>query len=308
MKEILTFTSNNKVNTCYGNLWFDLEIPPKAIVQLVHGMTENSERYDDLAKFLVSKGFVVCAEDHLGHGKTGDASQSFGYFGPYDGLSTVVDDVHSFSLLVREKYPNLPFFLLGHSMGSFIAEEYAARYGKELAGAIFSGTGGPNPALGVGLTLCKIACKLKGDKNYSKLISGLMFGNYLKKIENPRTVKDWLTHDEKVIDDYLANPYCMFNFTLGGQRDLMLLLKRVTSPEWPKRLPKDLPVYYYAGDEDPVGNYGEGVKEMARRVEEAGVKDVTLKLYPGDRHEVHNELDKDVCYADLDAWLSSHIQ
>ncbi|MCQ2550974.1 MAG: lysophospholipase [Clostridia bacterium] len=280
---------------------------PKGIVQISHGMQEYLLRYEDLANYLNQNGYVVCGNDHLGHGasaKEGD----LGFMGEKDGYNHVVQDLYKMTELIKERYPDLPIYLHGHSMGSFFGRYYAALYPNELKGLIIEGTGGPNPLGGIGITLTKLLIKLKGAKKPSPFIENLAFGAYTKRIEDAKTGKEWVTRDPVLFEKYVNDPWCNYSFTLAGYKDLMSVLQTVNDKSWAPKIRKDMPVYVVSGKEDPVGEYGKGVEAVYQMLVDAGVKDVTLKLYEDARHEVHNELIevRKKFYQDLLGWIEKH--
>lgn len=284
------------------------EEQPKAVLQIIHGMCEYIRRYEDFASFMAKNGFVVVGHDHVGHGETEPDANERGYFAKEDGWKLLVDDAYAVTRDIKERYADLPLFVLGHSMGSFVLKNYLTYHGSELSGALISGTGGPNPLGGVGIMLTRVIQFFKGDHHRSKLIDNIAFGSYCKNIENCRTEKDWLTHDAAVVDRYRKDEYCMFTFTVSGFRDLFLSLKYATQKDWEKGIAVDLPVLYFAGEEDPVGGYGQGVKTVYERLKEAGHPDLELKLYSKMRHETHNEIGKEQVYADLLDWMTKRIK
>ncbi len=283
-------------------------VMPKAILQISHGMQEYVGRYEDLAYYLAKNGYVVCGNDHLGHGNTSKGGDEDGFMGEKDGYKFVTEDLHQMSNIIKGKYPELPLYMLGHSMGSFYCRYYAELYGEELKGLLISGTGGPNPLGGIGLVLTKVLAKVKGPKAKSPFIENLAFGAYTKRIEDAKTGKEWVTRDPELFEKYVNDPRCSFQFSLAGFRDLMTILGLVNRKEWASHLPKELPVLIFSGAEDPVGDYGKGVKAVYDMMKNAGLEDVTLKLYEGCRHEVHNELkeDRDRLYKDVLEWLEKH--
>ena len=281
----------------------------KAIFQITHGMAEHGERYEDMAKYLCEKGFVVAAQDHLGHKKSVNSDADLGYFGEKNGWSTLVEDTRQVTEILKTEYPDLPLIFFGHSMGSFIGREYIARYGNDEAikGAVICGTSGKNPASGIAIHLANIVAKMKGSKHKSEFINKIAFGPYNNKISNPKTPFDWLSTDEAQVEKYIADKYCGFLFTALGYRDLFTIITRVSTENWFKSVKKDLPLLIIAGEEDPVGAYGKGVKQVYNLLKEQGCKDLTLKLYPGMRHEIHNEKDNITVYQDIAAWALSKI-
>lgn len=287
--------------------WCDGSAKPKAVLQLVHGMCEYIGRYDALARFLAGHGFAVCGHDHLGHGQTAQSSEELGFFAEKDGWRLLVEDVYRVTLAAKEQYAGLPYFIFGHSMGSFVLENYPAQYGSEVDGAIVCGTGGPNPAGGVGIALAGLYAAVKGPRYRAALFDKMAFGSYCSRIESPRTDKDWLTRDEAVVDAYRTDEHCMFLFTVSAFRDLFTLLKNATRRQWPDEVPDTLPLLYVAGDCDPVGSYGKGVAAMVERLRRSGKKDLTMRLYEGMRHEITNEIGREQVYEELLAWLEAHM-
>lgn len=281
----------------------------KAVFQITHGMAEHGERYEDFAKFLCGKGFAVIVNDHIGHGKSVKNDDDLGYFGESGGWNAFVEDERAVTELAKKEFPDLPIIYYGHSMGSFIGREYIRRYGndKAIKGAVICGTSGKNPAAAIAILLAGAVAKLKGSKHKSNFINNLAFGTYNKKIASPRTAFDWLTTDDEIVDKYIADKYCGFLFSAVGYRDLFTILNTVSGKNRFSGLDKDLPVLLVAGEEDPVGSYGKGVKEVYNDMKAYGMKDVTIKLYPGMRHEIHNEKDRAKVYEDLAAWGKSKL-
>ena len=259
----------------------------RAVLQIAHGMAEHLERYEKFIQVLTDKGIAVYINDHLGHGTSVDSEKDLGYFGEC-GYNAMIEDCRQIMVTAKGEHPDVPYFFFGHSMGSFVARSFAVRYGDELKGAIFCGTGGSNPVLGLGIAIAKMVAKIKGDRHRSKFIDGLAFGAYNNKFEK-RTNFDWLSRDNDEVDKYIADPLCGYLFTVNGLLNLFLILQSVSDSKWYEAFNKDLPVYLIAGDMDPVGNYGKGVKEVADGLKEEGVKDVSLTLYKDCRHEILNE-------------------
>ena len=276
----------------------------QGILQISHGKIEYIDRYDRFARFMAERGFVVIGNDHLGHGETA-AEKNYGYFAPEDGSGYVVRDLHRVSQYARRKYPDKPFILMGHSMGSFMARRYAMTYGKELDGLILMGTGSkPEILLKVGRVLVGALIRMKGERAHSGLLEKLCFALYNIRIRPARTPSDWLSRDEKEVDKYLAHPYSKFTFTLNGYRTLFEVISFVQDKDNILRLPHSLPMLFVAGQEDPVGNYGKSVKAVAQSYQRAGVRDVTCRLYPGARHELLNELDYETTQEDIWDWIA----
>ncbi len=281
----------------------------KGVVQIVHGMAEYIERYEEFAKYLTDRGFVVTGNDHLGHGKSVAEGGTCGYFCKQDPATVVVRDVHRLKKMTQQEYPGVPYVILGHSMGSFILRNYMYRYGSGISGAIVMGTGMQPPALvNAGKVLAAVQKLFCGEKHVSKLIDKVAFGSYNNRIENVRTDKDWLTKDEGIVDRYIADPHCGFTFTVNGFATSFELISRIQKKENLEKIPKELPIYMVSGAEDPVGDYGEGVKRAYQSLKDAGLQDIDLKLYEADRHEVLNETDKAVVMQDIYDWMMNKIK
>lgn len=278
------------------------------VVQIVHGMAEYFERYEEFAKFLTDRGCVVVGNDHLGHGKSVGENGTYGYFCSQDPATVVVRDVHRLKKITEVHYPTVPYILMGHSMGSFIARNYMMRYGSGIAGVIIMGTGQqPGGLLAVSKCLTRILKLIQGGHHESKFLDKLAFGSYNAKIENPRTNFDWLTRENDRVDKYVADPLCGFTFTVNGFATLFELLSRLNKEELLEKIPNELPVLMVSGDADPVGNYGKGVRQAKAGMVKAGVKNITLKLYKGARHELLNETNRAEVMQDIFDWMEGQI-
>lgn len=299
------FTIPSKTGTAdvFARCWVP-ESGAKAVFQIVHGMAEHGERYEDFAAYLCQKGFAVLVDDHAGHGKSVKSDDDLGYFGDEGGWDAFVEDEKALTELAKKEFPDMPIIFFGHSMGSFIAREYVRRYGSDEAvkGAIICGTSGKNPAAAIAIGMAGMIAKLKGSRHRSEFINKIAFGPYNNKIKNPKTPFDWLTTDEAIVGKYIADKYCGFLFTAAGYKDLFTILNTVSGKDWYAGVPKDLPLLVVAGEEDPVGSYGKGVKEVYNNLKAEGCADVTLKLYPAMRHEILNEKERATVYEDIAAW------
>lgn len=275
----------------------------KGILQISHGMIECIDRYDRFASFMAENGYVVIGNDHLGHGETA-AGKNYGYFASKNGSYYVVRDLHRISRYIKKQYPGEPLILLGHSMGSFMARRYAMTYGEELDALILLGTGNkPACLLKIGLVLAKVLSRIKGERANSWLLEKLCFSLYNSHFRPVRTPSDWLTRDPKEVDAYRSHKHCQFTFTLNGYRTLFEVLSFVQRKENIEKVPCSLPILLMSGEEDPVGNYGQSVKAVARSFRRAGVKRVICHLYPGARHELLNELEYQTTQKDILNWL-----
>lgn len=278
----------------------------KAILQISHGMIEYVERYDEFAKFLNRNGILVIGNDHLGHGKTAASDEALGYFGE-EKSKTVVDDLYKVTKIAKETYgKDIPYFLFGHSMGSFMARRYLMTYGKALNGAIICGTGyTPGIVLTVG-TLCASFIQLFKGKQYRSLfLKKMAFGSYNKRISDAKTENDWLSRNTENVEKYNQDKYCTFLFTVNGYQTLFDVLKFIQKKENIAHIPKELPLYFIAGKEDPVGNYGAGVLKVAKQYKDSGIKNIKTKLYENDRHELTNETDRKIVFQDILKWIEN---
>lgn len=290
-----------KIHAC---CWMP-EGEPKAIVQIVHGIAEFVERYDDFANFLNAQGFLVVAEDHMGHGKSITDGSIRGYF--HGGWFNGVEDTYRLLRDTMQKYPGVPYILFGHSMGSFMARTILAKYPDSgISGCVICGTGWqPRAALPALIKVVEGICKKTGETNPSDFLQKLIFGGYNNRIENPRTASDWLTRDESIVDAYVADPLCGFTPACGLLRDMMKGIHYVEQPKNLQQMKKHLPVLFIAGEEDPVGPYGKGVLRATKEFEKAGMVRVSTKLYPKCRHEILNELNKQEVYDDVRRWIEA---
>lgn len=281
---------------------------PRAILQIVHGIAEYAARYDGFAEYLAARGFLVVAEDHMGHGQSINGGGVQGYF--HGGWFTAVEDTYRLLCRTREEYPNVPYILLGHSMGSFMVRTLLCRHPDSgIAGAILTGTGWqPTAAMPAIVKAAQVFCRRAGERTPSQKLDRLIFGGYNRRVERPRTAYDWLTRDEQVVDAYVADPLCGFVATAGLLRDLMLGIQYIQQPGNLMAMNKFLPVLILSGLEDPVGNYGRGVQRTAQAFWDAGMENVTMRLYPLCRHELLNELNKLEIYQDILRWLEPVLE
>ena len=303
-----TFPSSDGQHNICCSLWLPDQGQPRAVVQIVHGVAEYVNRYDHFARFLADHGFAVCGDDHLGHGRTAMQDSKFGWFSRHDGWTLVTADLRRLRQMMGEQFPDIPYFLLGHSMGSFLTRTYLCRYPGEVSGAILSGTG-QEPALmvGAGKLLAGLIGLFRGSDYVSTLVNDLSLGAYNKQFAPNRTTADWISRDEAVVDAYMADPLCQFIPTVGMYRDMLGGLQYISSNRALSQMDPDTPVYLYAGDKDPVGSNGAGVRKVYGYFKAAGTKDLSIKLYENGRHEMHNETNKDEVYSDVLSWLEQHL-
>ncbi len=279
-----------------------------AVVQLVHGMEEYIGRYDEFANFLTDNGYAVIGHDHLGHGQSIATPDDLGYFAKEKGYQCLLRDMHSVTLRAKKEFPDKPIFMLGHSMGSFLLRQYIELYGEGLSGAVIMGTGSQPPAvLSAGKAICRTAARFHGWAYRSGLMNSMAFGSYNKKFEPARTPSDWLSRNTASVDAYEADPLCGFVFTVNGYYHMFRGIEFAQKAENIAKIPRTLPLLVVSGAEDPVGGFGAGVKPVYEAYKAAGIADVQLKLYPSDRHEILNELDRDKVFADLLDWMRGRI-
>ncbi|MEG1632597.1 MAG: alpha/beta hydrolase [Oscillospiraceae bacterium] len=303
-----TFTSADRITQIHVHEWIpDCDI--NGVVQLVHGIAEYIERYEGFARFLAAKGFVVVGNDHLGHGKSVLSQDDIGFFAERDGWMKVVSDVEKLRVLTAKKYPGVPYFIFGHSMGSFLTRTHLIRFpDAPITGVVLSGTGqNPSAVVMAGSLLCDTAILKNGPRSRSKTINDIAFGTYNKSFEPRRTDFDWLSSDPAIVDAYVADPLCGFLPTVGLFRDMMWGMRYNAKPANLKEMNKELPVYLMSGDKDPVGSDGIGVAKVYGAFLKAGMKDVLYKFYPEGRHEMLNEMNKDDVMKDILAWLFKKI-
>lgn len=306
LKEEVKFTSSDGINTVSG----EINLPEgevRAVVQISHGMIDHIGRYTPLIEHLLRCGFAVGGNDHLGHGKTVAAKEDFGYFAKKDGFKLVVDDIKKMNDVLHERFPGIPVFLLGHSMGSFMARLYVEKYPNSIKGVIIHGTGGKNPLLPFGLALIWLTRLFRGDRHRAKLVTILAFGAYNKRFDKSEGITAWLTREGARVADRENDPYTQFIFTAAGYADLFHALGKSNSSAHFKAYPKGLPTLVMSGDADPVGDYGKGVLGVYKKLGKAGVADLSLKLYEGARHELFNETNREEVFSDITEWIEKRI-
>jgi alpha-beta hydrolase superfamily lysophospholipase len=279
----------------------------KAVFQISHGMVEHAARYERFAKVLVGTGYAVYANDHRGHGKTAGSVDNVGYFAAENGWEKVVDDLHTLTGIIKKENPQVPVFLFGQSMGSFLARHYAILYGNEISGLVLSGTGG-DPGLGgkIALFIGKREARKKGKKAKSPTMNKLFFGRYNNSFKPNRTEFDWLSRDTAEVDTYINDPFCGNVCSVGFYCDVIEGLLYINTFENIVKIPKNLPIYLFSGTMCPVGRKTKGVLQVYKDFLKAGIQDVSYKFYPDGRHEMLNEINRDEVFKDVLAWLNKH--
>ena len=282
------------------------DTPPKGILHVLHGMTEHITRYDGFMREMAEAGYVTCGYDHLGHGYTATDPTELGFVAEKDGWRLWLGDVKGFSEAVRAEYgEGLPYILMGHSMGSFIARLAAVGYVKPDA-LILMGTGAPNPIAGVGLAVINAVKACKGARHVSPLVDDLAFGSYNKRFGAAKDAKVWLSKDTAVTDAYVRDPFCNYKFTVSGMSDLVRMTALCNKRAWFRKLDPTIPVLLVSGRDDPVGDFGKGVEAVCSRLQKAG-SPVTCRLYDGYRHEILNDASHAAVVSDIQDFLQNAI-
>ena len=280
------------------------ETNPKAVVQIAHGLVEHAGRYARLAKALTRAGYAVYASDHRGHGRTAQTPEDFGFFAERDGWRKCVDDLWALSQRIAIDHPGLPIVLIGHSMGSFMAQQFISEHGEVLSGVVLAGSNGKPARLTVALRIIAHIERLRlGPRGRSALVHSLAFGTFNKQFEPVRTEADWLSRDSAEVHKYVADPLCCFQPTLQLWIDLLDALGEIAKRAHQARIPKQLPVYVIAGTRDPVSANSKGLEQLLSAYHAAGLQRVTYCSYPEARHELFNETNRDEVTRDLLAWL-----
>ena len=278
---------------------------PRAVLQVSHGVAEYVLRYEPLAEYLTARGFAVAGHDHLGHGGSVAPGGARLYFGPKGSWNWVVDDLYTRYKLLKKQFPDIPLFLLGHSMGSFLARTYLIRYPGTVDGAVIMGTGQMSPALvAAGRAVAALERRRVGEDQASPTVDRLAFGAYNKQFAPNRTGFDWLSLNPENVDRYIADPLCGGSASIGLFREMLGGLRFIAKPGNLKKMNANTPVLFLSGAMDPVGECGRGVRRAYRSFLKAGARDLSIQLYPELRHEILNEACReDVCH-DLYLWLT----
>lgn len=302
------FPSADGKSQVHGIIWQPAGSKPVGVIQLIHGMAEHIGRYDPFATFLAQKGYLVCGHDHIGHGLTAESKEEFGHMPVKNGSEVLISDIDSMREIASSVYPDIPYFMFGHSMGSFALRVYLTQFGSGLAGAVICGTGWvPQAVSVVGSRIAKGLAKLKGERGHSNFVHSMVEGVYSNSIKNPRTDLDWISANPDNVDEYMADEMSGFPFTLGGYISLIRLAGTASKLESAKKIPNTLPLLFIAGSEDPVGANGRGVAEAVDLMKRAGAQDVEVIMYGGMRHEILNEKDSMRVFEDVYSWISRHM-
>lgn len=305
-KSTVKIPSTDGKNMLNVVLW-ETEGQPKAVLQLVHGMAEYIERYEPFAEYLTENGYSVIGHDHLGHGKTAKSEMDLGYFASENGDKIIIDDMFEVTKFTKQRWSNVPNYILGHSMGSFCVRQYLTQHSNDVSGAIIMGTGWiPEPVAGFGKTLATIICKKHGDRYISKTLVKMSIGNNNKPFEPARTPVDWLSREMTNVDKYVADPYCGFDFTAGAYKDFFAVLEKIAKNKELLGIKKSLPVLVVSGENDPVGGKT-ACEKLVEQYYANGMLNVTIKLFKYDRHEILNEIDKRFVFLFIKNWLDTWV-
>lgn len=300
-----TFTfKDSQGNEIYVYKWMP-NTAPRAIVQIAHGMVETAERYERLALALTKEGYGVYANDHLGHGRTAKTSDDVGHF-EADAFNISVKVLQQLTGIIKQENPSLDVYLMGHSMGSFMVQKYIQGCGSEIKAVVLSGTAGKTPMLGAIKGLAWFQKTIFGPRAKANMMDRIKFGGYNKKFAPNRTGFDWLSRDNTEVDKYIADPFCGVVATIGFFYELTVGLIGLHDPAAIARIPKNLPIYLFSGDKDPVGEETKSVLSLIEQYQQAGIKNLEYKFYPDGRHEMLNEINRDEVTADLITWLKRH--
>lgn len=305
-REEFYFLSNDKHTKVHGYLWIP-EGKITATLQLSHGMMEHIGRYERFASWMAERGIAVIGHDHLGHGKTG-RQEDLSFFAEEKGGVCLVQDLFSVTQIIEKRYPAALHIMLGHSMGSFIARRYLAVHGEHLDGLILMGTGGQSLWMaGAGKLAAMLVGAVRGKRYQSYLMEELVLGSYNRSFRPNRTTNDWLSRDEKQVDKFLSDPYCNIPFSCQAYMDFFNILIDLGLHRQFCLMPRRLPILFTSGNQDPVGGFGKGVTKVYNQFVSMGMKHVSIKLYPGARHELLNEQNWEEVYEDLRRWMNEAV-
>ncbi len=310
-KKEFYFPSSDMQTEIHGVAWLPDSGKARAVFQITHGMMEYIERYEEFAEFLTEQGFLVTGHDHLGHGKSICEQKDLGYIAEKNGSGCLVADMHRLRLIAQKRNPGLPYFMLGHSMGSYLLRKYLTIHGEGLAGALILGTGSVSDGVVLlGKALAKTLARFRGWRHRSPLMERAFFSGSFQQfdMDGSHPENSWLTRDTEAVKRYAKDPRCSFRFTLNGFYSILETVRYDNQDLFVRKIPQDLPVILMSGDRDPVGDLGKGVKKVERQLREAGIRDLTCVLYPEDRHEILNELDKDQVYRDILDWCERVLE
>lgn len=306
IREDFHFLSKDAKTKIHAVRWMPDDGVVYGVIQLVHGMQEYISRYEEFAQFLTEHGFLVVGHDHLGHGESVRDRQHLGYFCKSRPSDVLVADIYQVTAITKGGYPDLPYVIFGHSMGSYLVRKYLTIHSGDVDGAIICGTGSvPDMVCHTGIAVCALIATFRGWHYRSSLVKKAAFGKPYEKFCMDGSVpeKSWLCKDVERVKKYYSDPLCTFDFTLNGYLGLFSTVSYDNQEKYIRQIRTDLPMFLISGADDPVGDAGAGVKRVYRQYKKAGLTNVTMKLYEGDRHELINEPDRANVYADIWEWI-----
>ena len=309
-KETFQFLSKDGKTKIHAVKWLPKNGRVRAIMQISHGMIEYIERYDEFACYLAERGFLVVGHDHLGHGASVSDESEWGYFTAKKPSETVVADIYQVTRILRSQYSDCPYFILGHSMGSFLLRRYLTLHSEDVTGAVICGTGSqPDLLTGFGMVVCRLFTLLRGGHYRSRFVTDTAFGKAYAQFDLTGTdaSNSWLSKNEESVRAYYNDPRCPYLFTVNGYYGLLSTIRYANQAKHIRKIRKNLPVFFISGEDDPVGNLGEGVKKAYAQYRQAGMRDVKIKLYPNDRHEILQETDREQVFEDIYQWCKKKM-
>lgn len=302
VREEFYVNSSDKVHMIHGYRWYDPELKIRGVLQMVHGMLEYIDRYEELAEYMASEGYFVVGHDHLGHGESVNAPSELGYVGE-QGAVFWLRDMELIRRMAASYAPKAPYIMLGHSMGSFLVRRYLIYHGKRVDGAVIMGTGQqPAPLIKAGLLTACFSKLGKGGRGHDRLLNLMTCEGFAKRYPDNARTGSWMSRDPQVLIQALQDPKMNYEFSLNAFEALFRTAEEAVDPKRAARMPKELPLLVMAGEEDPVGGNGKGVRRFAAMLKKIGMKRVTCMFYPRNRHELIHDLDKDRVMRDIRDW------
>ena len=302
-----TFPSADGRSTVHAVVYTPASQKIRGVIQLAHGMIDHVGRYRHVAEYLTAHGFAFAGNDHIGHGRTASSPDDYGYFADKDGVLFVLRDIHTMNKYLRAEFPGVPLIIFGHSMGSFLSRLYVERHPHSISGHVIHGTGGPNPLLPLGKALAGWKVLLHGGHYRSKTLADIAHMGYNTKFDKSEGKTAWLSRDTAMVSDRADDEMTSFRFTVKGYSDLFSMLGDSNSKKWFEEYPKELPTLIMSGTADPVGNFGKGPDHVYKQLMVSGVKDLSIKMYEGARHELFNEINREEALSDMLAWCEGVI-
>lgn len=297
--------STDGIHMIHGYRWYDPEITCRGILQLIHGMLEYIERYEELAQYMASAGYFVVGHDHLGHGDSVNDPSELGYVGR-EGAVLWLRDIEKIRRMAVSYAPHVPYIMLGHSMGSYLLRRYLIYHGDRVDGAVIMGTGQqPAGLVKTGLAVTYAGMVRRGPKGHSAVLNNLTCSGFAKRYPDNARTGSWMSRDPQVLLHALQDKKMNFQFSLNAFEALFRTIEEVIEPKRAAKMPKKLPILILSGDKDPVGDNGKGVRRFEAMLKKIGMKNVTCCLYPDNRHELINDLDKEQVFRDIRKWCNT---